>query len=198
MRNTTFCLIITIILFIGSIGTAHGQMNRMFARAVIVDGDTIPFYTLKEIQISASSCLLSAKEIKQNQRLIRNVKKMLPYAQLARKELDKLERECQNLPSKKRKELIKKTEKEMLAQYTDELKNFTTSQGLVLLKLVDRETSKTSYVIVKDLRGKLRAGFYQTFAKVFGYNLKEEFDPKNNKKDDLINRICLMIEAGKL
>lgn len=198
MRHKIVCLITTFVLFLGCLGTAHGQMNRMFARAVIVDGDTIPFYTLKEVQISASSSLLTAKEIKQNQRLIRNVKKMLPYAQLARKELDKLEKECQNLPNKKRKELIKQTEKEMLAQYTDELKNFTTSQGLVLLKLVDRETSKTSYVIVKDLRGKLRAGFYQTFAKVFGYNLKDEFDPKHNKKDDLINRICLMIEAGKL
>ena len=122
---------------------------------------------------------------------------MLPYAQEGKRRLDKLERECVSLPSRKRKELIKQTEKQLLSDYSDELKKCTISQGKVLLKLIDRETGSTSYYIVNELRGKLRAGFYQTFARVFGYNLKQQYDPKNNKEDDLIERIVLSIEAGR-
>ncbi len=172
--------------------------DRVVTFATILDGDTIPLVKLKEINITASASLLSPSEIRKNQKLIRNVKKMLPYAKLARTELDKLEREAAQLPPAKRRKLIKATEKEMLDQYTEDLKKFTFSQGLVLLKLVDRETSRTSYTIVNELRGKLRATFYQTFARLFGYNLKEEYDPAHNKQDNLIERICLMVESGKL
>lgn len=176
----------------------HAEAQEHVSYALVVEGDTLPYYKLHDIHITASSSLLTPKEIKKNQKLIRNVKAMLPYAKLAKTELDKLEREASQLSPKKRKALIKATEKEMLDRYTDELKNFTFSQGLVLLKLVDRETSKTSYVIVNELRGKLRAGFYQTFARLFGYNLKTHYDPAHNKQDDLIERITLMVESGKL
>lgn len=179
----------------------HAQSSRNtggYTLATIIDGDTVPLYLLKEVHVTASSRLLSPQEIKRNQKLIRNVKKMLPYARLAKKELDRVEREAANLSPKDRKELIKKTEKEMLAQYTEELKRFTISQGKVLLKLVDRETSRTSYVIVNELRGKFRAGFYQTFARVFGYNLKAHYDPRHDKEDNLIERIVLSIDCGQI
>lgn len=172
--------------------------DKILVYGIVVDGDTLPLIKLPEIRISAAPCLLSAQEIRKNQKLIRNVKKMLPYARMAKKELDKIEHEAAQLSAKQRKELIKRTEQEMLAQYTEELKRFTFSQGKVLLKLVDRETGQTSYVIVNELRGKLRAGFYQTFAKLFGYNLKLQYDPKNNKEDNLIERIVLSVDAHKL
>lgn len=166
--------------------------------SLILEGDTLPYFRLKEIYVTASSSLLTPQEIKKNKKLIVNIKKMMPYAKLAKTELDKLEKECQNMSSKERKKYIKQVEKDMLAQYTDDLKRFTFSQGKVLLKLVDRETSRTSYVLVNELRGKLRAGFYQTFAKIFGYDLKAEYNPKTNKEDNLIERICLMVEAHKI
>jgi transcriptional regulator with XRE-family HTH domain len=100
--------------------------------------------------------------------------------------------------STERKEAIKAAEKTLLADYSDELKDCTISQGKVLLKLIDRETGRTSYVLVNELRGKLRAGVYQTFARLFGYNLKASYDPKHNKEDNLIERIVLSVERGKL
>lgn|SRR5574344_983104 len=178
-------------------GSAVAQ-DRILCYGVIIDGDTIPLIKLPEIEVRSSSNLLTAAEIRKNQKLIRNVKKMLPYARMAKVELDKVEKEAANLSPKKRRELIKATEKQMLAQYTEELKSFTISQGRVLLKLVDRETGTTSYVIVDELRGKLRASFYQTFARIFGYNLKDHYDPHNNKEDNLIERIVLSVNAGKL
>ncbi|MBP5645540.1 MAG: DUF4294 domain-containing protein, partial [Bacteroidales bacterium] len=93
---------------------------------------------------------------------------------------------------------IKEAEKNLLADFSDELEDCTFSQGKVLLKLIDRETGRSSYLLVDELRGSLRAGFYQTFARLFGYNLKARYDPKNNKEDNLIERIVLSVERGKL
>jgi hypothetical protein len=164
----------------------------------IIDGDTIPVFVLDEVQIRASYTLLTPQEIKNNQRLIRNVKKMLPYAKEGRRRMDILERQCEALKPRQRKALIKQAEKDLLADYTAELKQCTISQGKVLLKLIDRETGSTSYMIVDELRGRMRAAFYQTFAKVFGYNMKERYNPRYNSEDDLIERICLSVEQGKL
>ena len=177
---------------------AQADATRKVRFGIIVDGDTIPYYRLKEVTVIESGSLLSEKEIRKNQKLIRNVKKMLPYAKIGKQRLDELELRIADMPKRQRKEAIKQAEKDLLADFSDELKACTISQGMVLLKLIDRETGRTSYVLVDELRGKIRAGFYQTFARLFGYNLKETFDPKHNKKDDLIDRICISIERGQI
>lgn len=193
--------LVTLFLALMSVAfSTHGQVvaERKVRFGAILDGDTVPYYHLKEVRILESGSLLSQQEIRKNQRLIRNVKKMLPYAKIGKQRLDVLERQVASLPKRERKEAIKAAEKSLLADYSDELKECTISQGKVLLKLIDRETGRTSYVLVNDLRGKLRAGVYQTFARLFGYNLKASYDPKNNKEDNLIERIVLSIEHGKL
>ena len=164
--------------------------------ATVVDGDTIPLYILHDVQIYATGLLLTQKEIRNNQKLIRNVKLMRPYALEGKRRLDALEIEIAALPKKQRKQAIKAAETKLLADYKGEISNYTFSQGLVLIKLIDRETERSAYRIVGELRGSLRAGLYQTMAKLFGYNLKETFDPKRNKKDDLIDRICISMDRG--
>ena len=200
MKIRHIILVLSLLMAIVAATPSQAQSRRDggWAMGTIVDGDTLPHYLLRDIYVNASSKRLTAQEIRKNQKLIRNVKKMLPYARLAKSELDRLEQEASGLPEKERKALIKAREKEVLAQYTEELKNFTMSQGKVLLKLVDRETCRTSYVIVNELRGKLRAGFYQTFARLFGYNLKAHYDPRHDKEDNLIERIVLSIDYGQL
>lgn len=180
--------------------STQGQVSveRKVRFGIIVDGDTIPYYRLDEVKVIESGSLLSEKEIRKNQKLIRNVKKMLPYAKIGKQRLDELESRIADLPKRERKAAIKQAEKDLLADFSDELKACTISQGMVLLKLIDRETGRTSYVLVDELRGKIRAGFYQTFARLFGYNLKSAYDPKHNKEDNLIERIVLSIERGKL
>ena len=99
---------------------------------------------------------------------------------------------------KKRSDYVKKVEQQLLDEFKEDLEGLTMSQGRVLLKLVDRETGNTSYALVSDLRGKFRASFYQTFARVFGFNLKARYDPKHNKDDALIEKIVRSIEMGKI
>lgn len=191
-------IFILVLLALPADTKAQIAVDRKVRFGIIVEGDTLPYYHLKEVSIVESGSLLSEKEIKKNQKLIRNVKKMLPYAKIGKQRLDELERRVGNLPKKDRKAAIKQAEKDLLADFKDELEDCTISQGKVLLKLIDRETGRTSYALVDELRGKLRAGFYQTFARLFGYNLKASYDPKNNKEDNLIERIVISVEHGKL
>lgn len=179
--------------------TIYPMLNKgHYTFAAVVDGDTIPLYYIKEIKVYADGMLLTPKEIQQNKKLIRNVKLMRPYALEGKRRLDALEVEIAALPRKERKKAIKEAEAELLNQYKGEISNYTFSQGLVLIKLIDRETNRTAYKIVGELRGSLRAGLYQTLARLFGYNLKDTFDPANNKKDDLIDRICRSIDREQL
>ena len=171
--------------------------DNIICFATIVDGDTIPSVHLNEVVVFWSY-MLTEKEIKRNQKLIRNVKITLPYAKTAKRKLDNYERQMAGMSESQRKVMMKKAEKEIEAEFGAELKKLTFSQGHVLIKLVDRETGSTSYELVRELRGKFRAFFYQTFAKIFGYNLKEKFDPKHNSKDRMIDRIARAVEEGRL
>ena len=92
--------------------------------------------------------------------------------------------------------LCARPENEIKEEYGDELKKLTFSQGKILLLLIDRETGDTSYELVKDLRGSFSAFFYQTFARIFGFNLKIQYDP--NGKHRMIEEIVRLIEKGEL
>lgn len=172
--------------------------SEHYSFATVVDGDTIPLVYLREVNVYASGMLLTAKEIKKNAKLIRNVRLMLPYAREAKHRLDALEVEIANLPKKERKAAVKRAEQKLKDDYKDQLSKYTFSQGLVLIKLIDRETSRTAYSLVGELRGSFRAGLYQALARLFGYNLKTKYDPEHDKKDELMERIVKSIERGQL
>ncbi len=173
-------------------------VNKILSLATVLDGDTIPLVHLKPVVVAAKWALLTDKEIRKNQKLIRNVKKTLPYAKEARRRLQDLESEMAGMNAKMRKEYVKKVEQEVLDEFQEDLEHLTFSQGKVLLKLVDRETGNTSYTLIADLRGKFRASFYNTFARMFGFNMKERYDPKHNKDDELLERVARSVELGKL
>ena len=193
MKRLKFIILLAAML---AAGTAFGQEHYTFG--TVLDGDTVPLYYLREVTVYSSGMLLTPREIRQNAKLIKNVRIMRPYALEGKRRLDKLEVEIAALPRRDRRAAIKEAERQLLADYKGELSNYTFSQGLVLIKLIDRETNRTAYNIVGELRGSLRAGLYQTLAKLFGYNLKDTFDPYHNKKDDLIDRICRSIDREQL
>jgi hypothetical protein len=125
------------------------------------------------------------------------VKAALPYAKIISSELKLTNKKLSELKNdKERKKYLDKYEKEIFKKYEANLKKLTVSQGRILLKLVDRECDQTSYELVKIYRGGLSAFFWQGVAKLFGSNLKSEYDPKG--ADKLLERIILLVEAGKL
>jgi hypothetical protein len=91
---------------------------------------------------------------------------------------------------------MKRVEKGIKQQYTPQMKKLTYSQGKLLIKLVNRECSSTSYELVQAFLGPVKAGFYQAFAAIFGASLRKGYDPEGT--DRLTERVVLMVEAGQL
>ena len=89
-------------------------------------------------------------------------------------------------------------ESEIFERYKPVVKTMTKSQGKVLLKLINRETDQSSYSIVKAFLGSFRAGFWQTFGRFFGMNMKAGFHPEKNREDAIIERVATLIEQGAL
>lgn len=148
------------------------------------------FYPSKNLQISN-------KEHEKNLRLIRNVKKAYMYAKIANDRLIQIDRELQKIPNKKKqKEYLENAEKELKKEFEDDLKKLTITQGRILMKLIDRETGNTTYYLVKEIKGTFTAVFWQSLARIFGHNLKSEYDPQGEDKE--IEAIIQMIDKGLL
>lgn len=166
-------------------------------RARVFEGDTIPHVKLDEIEVYSLVIPKSRKAQKRLTKLVKNIKIVYPYAKLAGIKLREYEYLLVNaLTDKERKKIMKQAEKEINEEYGGELRELTFSQGKILIKLIDRETGDTSFDLVQELRGKFTAFWYQTFARIWGYNLKVRYDPKG--EDRQIEIIVRMIERGQI
>ncbi len=97
---------------------------------------------------------------------------------------------------KERKEYVKQVEKELRAEFEDQLVKLTISQGKLLIKLIDREVGRTTYGVIRDLKGGVSAVFWQAIARLFGSNLKTEFEAMG--EDKLLNELIMLHEHGLL
>lgn len=164
---------------------------------LVVDGDTILVSTIEEVYILPMRKFSSKREMRKYRKLIRNVKKVYPYAKAAKKKYDEVSANLDQLKTEKqKKDYMKQVEKEIKNEFEGDLKNLTISQGRILIKLIDREIGETSYDLLSQLKGKFSAFFWQTLARIFGHNLKSTFDAEG--EDRLLNEIVMLIENGQL
>ena len=173
------------------------KINGQVVPACIYEGDTIPWVQLRNTYIFPELKFKSEKERKEYYRLIRNVKKTLPIARVINQTILETYEYLETLPDKKSKDRhLKRVEKGLKEQYTPMMKKLTFSQGKMLIKLVDRECNQSSFELVRAFMGPFKAGFYQTFAAVFGASLKKEYDPQG--EDKLTERVIILVENGQL
>lgn len=166
-------------------------------RPVIIDGEPVWDYLMPELPVYKPMKFKSERERQQYNRLVNNVKRVLPLARKANMMLTETFEVLETLPTKEAKDAhIKAVERDIKAQYTPEMKKLTYSQGKLLIKLVDRECNQQAFEIVQAFLGPARAAFYQVFAWTFHASLKKEYDP--NGDDRLIERIVRQIETGQL
>lgn len=171
------------------------ESNTFFG--IVEDGDTTYFSQIDEVLVFRKPKFETRREWRRYHRLVRNVKKVYPYAKMAGEKYDSVEAQFLTLETEReRKAYIKQVEKELMDEYEDDLKKLTVTQGRILLKLIDREVGETSYDLLKEFKGAFSAFFWQTLARIFGHNLKSEFDPEG--EDKLLNEIVLLIENGQL
>jgi hypothetical protein len=161
------------------------------------DGVILPEVEIKEVYIVGRPETAKKFPYWRYQRMIYNLKKVYPYSLMVRTRLNQVNEELKNIPDEKdRKRYLRNVEKDIFNEYEDDIRDLTITQGKLLIKLIDRETQNTSYDLIHEYRGSFSAAFWQTIARIFGTNLKEEYDPMG--EDALIERILLEIDAGKL
>jgi hypothetical protein len=161
------------------------------------DGLKLPEIDIKEVVIIGRPSTSRKFPFWRYERMVYNIKKVYPYAMVVRSKLDNINMELAKLPDdKQRKKYLRQTEKDIFGEYEDDVRDMTITQGRLLIKLIDRETRNTSYNLIKQYRGTFSAAFWQSIARIFGTNLKEEYDPYGN--DAIMEIILHEIETGNL
>ena len=163
----------------------------------IVNGDTLPALDLNGVIIFPPGKFDTRTEAARYDRMVYNIKLVYPYAKLAGVKLKQIKAVLDTIKNEKqRKVFIKKSETELDDQFGQQLRDMSFSQGKILIKLVYRETGSSTFAIVKELKGGFSAFFWQTLARLFGYDLKTIYDP--NGEDQNIERVVKMINAGAI
>ena len=151
----------------------------------VYEGDTIPYVKLPTVYIFKPLKFKNKRDMNKYYKLIRDVKKVLPISKEINRAIIETYEYMMTLPTEKaRQKHMKAVEKSLKEQYK------------LLIKLVDRQTNSTGYELVKAFMGPFKAGFYQTFAALFGASLKKQYDPMGD--DALTERVILMVESGQL
>lgn len=192
-------LLILLLALLVALPDVQAQARRQRVRGaqsarweVGVNGDSTLHITLMTVPIYKRN-----KDIRKYQRMVAAVKKVYPLALEAAKRMEDLDQKLAEFERRKdQKGYTKAIEDALKEEITPMLWKMTRFEGVILLKLIDRETNHTAYNIVKEFRSGFTAGFYQLLARLFGNNLKLEYDPKG--EDAMLEQIVLYYKAGLL
>lgn len=172
-----------------------GDGKDILSIGLVLEGDTFALIQLETVTIEAQIKFATRKQKEQWDRLKYNVKKAYPYAIIAAGRLREYENILKKMSNESsRKSFMKIAEDKLKKEFEVQLKQLTIKQGRILIKLIDRETGRTSYDLVKQLRGSFSAWMWQGLAKLFGSDLKSEYDAKG--EDKLIELAIAQIENG--
>ena len=201
----------TICILILSLTTIHAWSNNQqnspipshemsFVEKVqlqVKNNDTFYLARMHDIYVYPKLVFRNKQQERFYWKTVRDVKKTLPFAKLLAQEMVFADQQLAMIPDKKmRKRWWKDHEKYLFKKYEQDFRKMTASQGQMLMKLMDRESDRTSYEIIKHYRGKASANFWQFVAKLFKNDLKEGYDAED--KDRIIERVINLVEAGQL
>ena len=155
----------------------------------------MPHIDLPEVTVRAKPVFKSKRDARRYWRLVYNLKKVLPYSKLISATVRDVDKELSKLETdKQRRKYVKSIESTLWNEYEADLRKMTVTQGRLLFKLVDRETSSTTYFWIEQYRGKVSAFLWQGVARIFNSNLKSKYDPTG--KDKIIEELIPLIELG--
>ncbi|MFM1932802.1 MAG: hypothetical protein RL226_2105 [Bacteroidota bacterium] len=193
MHKLVFSLgcLMSVSLAFAQIETPYG----MLVERIIVDGDTLAVVNLDAAYIAGPKVFKSAREERQYNRTRARVIKVYPYAKAAGEMMAAYEEEMRNLKTEReRRKYLDQAEKELKARFEGEIEDMTVSEGIILIKLIDRETGDTSYELIQELKGSFSAFMWQSLARIFGHNLKDDYDAEG--EDWAIEETVREIELG--
>lgn len=183
----------------GGTAAKEGALEPMVKVGKVLDdnGDSIQYVEMNSVYVYPQPMFKNAKQRAAYNRLVANVKKVLPIAKEVNRIIIETYEYLQTLPDKRaRDEHMKLVEKSIRKEYTPRMKKLSYQQGKLLIKLVYRECNSSSYQLIQAFLGPIRAGFYQAFAALFGASLTKKYEPEGI--DRLTERVVLMVESGQI
>jgi hypothetical protein len=170
--------------------------KEKFLQYVVEGKDTIYIDELKASKVYSRLPKQKGKEWRKYYRLVHNFSKAYPYALAARNIIKKADKDIEdnNLKRLKRDKYINNVQEELFEMFEEPLRNLTVTQGALLMKLIDREIGKSSYMIIKDYKSGIAAKFWQGIAQLFGSDLKKPYDPEG--EDRKIEELVEIWDAG--
>ena len=195
--NIVFVLLLILFPLEASSQFYSEALGGYMLNQVVYKGDTIPYVELKEVPVYPK--LKNKKLEKFYWKTVRDVKLVYPYVKIVAKEYAMINAKFDTIVDKQqRMKYTKKYEKQLLKKYEPTMREFTLSQGKMMIKLIDREMDKTGYALIKEIRGGFVAWWWQLFAKMVGADLKEDFNTSKREQDRIIERVITLYEAGVL
>ena len=192
---------ILLLALTAALSGAQAQGGRGFLRQewILEKGDSLAHILILPVPVFSRGA-----DLRRYQKLVRAVKRVYPVSKIARRKLAlRFIRFIQRRTGvdepgsrKEQKAYIRQVYHEIKEEYTPILKRMTRTEGRVLLKLIDRETEYTAYEVLREFRGGFVAGFWQSVSRIFGQDLKSEYDAEG--EDRMIEQIIIYYEAGLL
>lgn len=170
--------------------TAGGGWSLM----EVTNGDTVYVMSLRQVIVSGQRTFKNSEERTKYYLYRRSAKVVYPYALEALKLYEELQEETADMSKRKKKKHIKRTQKDIKSDFEDKLKNLTRTQGYVLVEMIERQTGKSFFEIMRETRGGGTAIYWSTLSKVYGYNLK---DPYQIGKDALLDEVLIEYDFGE-
>ncbi len=192
MRKT----ILYIILCFFGCTTLSAQSLADSCAIQVVNGDTLYLKHLRDVYVFPPMRFKNKRQERFYWRTVRDVKKTLPIAKILHQEMIRTDEVMSHMTRREQRKFWKQYERLLYDQYEDQFRHMTARQGQMLMKLVDRECGRTSFTVIEFYKGKFVANCFQALAKMFGNDLKAEYDASD--KDKITERIIILVEAGQL
>lgn len=162
-------------LIIGIIMLYSGLVQAQWKDYIVERNDTIYISTLDPVSVTAPRKFASKEEYQRYMLYRRYAIIVYPYAMKAIQLYNDIEQETDGLKKRKAQKVINKYHKELKEEFTDQLKHLTRTQGKILIKMIEKEIDRPFYEILKDLKGGVTAGYWNTLGKIYGYKLKDQY-----------------------
>lgn len=188
--------IIALILVVLTTSLTAQEKGKTVCNAVVEGEDTVACVVIPTAVISDKKTW-NRKYYKRYNRIQPKVVKVYPYAKAAGDIMNQYAAHMETIESKKgQRQFMNDAEDELKSQFEGELRQMTVSEGMLLIKLIDRETGESSYELVQELKGNFSAFMWQSLARLFGHNLKDDYDAEGDEA--IIEEVVRQIESGEI
>lgn len=195
----TICILCFLLISIAAKAQVTPKENSEMGYT-LTENDSILNDTIELPEILISKEKLDPESQKQFLILQNRVYKTYPYAKLAADRLTALNNGMARLKTnREKKKYFKIVEDYLNNEFEDRLKKLSRKQGQILVKLIHRQTGKTTYELIRTLKSGFKAFVSNTTASMFNISLKKEYQPYEVNEDYAIETILVRaFESGRL